>query len=311
MKTYIIGHRKPDADSVISAIALSELINATQKIQSVAVITEKANPETTFIFTKFQQQLPQILSKNNINPDDQFVLVDHNEEDQRLENLNPEQIIRIVDHHKLNLSLDHPIDVLVKTWGSTATIIWSLFHQHQIAIKPQLATLILCAVLSDTVGLRSATTTQTDKDAVKDLSQTAGISDIDALTLEIFKAKSNLSQLTPEQIVKNDYKIFDFSKKTFIGQVETVEQQQVIKEKKQDLLQALQQVKTELGVELAFLAISDVLSVNTKILLAGPEEAKIAQTAFDLQPQNDLIDIGAKLSRKKQIAPPIEKALNQ
>jgi inorganic pyrophosphatase/exopolyphosphatase len=94
-----------------------------------------------------------------------------------------------------------------------------------------------------------------------------------------------------------------------IDQLETVEQDLVLTTKKADLLEAMQKIKTELKVELLFVAITDVLKINTKLLILGDEEAKFAQMAFGGQVVDNILDIGPKMSRKKEIAPFIEKAL--
>jgi len=310
MKHYIIGHQKPDLDSVVAAISLAEFFKQKGDPTGTPVLADPINPETEFVLNKFGVTPPPVITANDITPEDQILLVDHNEEDQRLPGINPDQISGIVDHHKANLNLNHPISISVKTWGSTNTIIYFKFKLHGLTVSTDLAKLMLAAILSDTVGLKSATTTDKDKEAIKDLSNIAGISDIDGLTLEIFKAKSNITELAPEEIVKNDYKVFEFAQKTFIGQLETVEQENLISNRKEELLSALQKVKEEEGVQLAFLAITDVLKVNTKLLLASETEATVAEKAFSQTPTKDnLIDIGAKLSRKKEIAPPIEKTL--
>ncbi len=308
MKHYIIGHQKPDADSTIAAISLTDYFHQVGDDTATAVICDPINPETTFIFQKFSVSTPPPLIANQIATEDRIVLVDHNEEDQRLPNINPDQITGIVDHHKANINFSHPITIDIKPWGSTNTIIYFKFKNKNLQVDQKLASLMLCAILSDTVGLKSSTTTEKDKQAVTELATLAGINDIDNLTLEIFKAKSNISSLTPEQIVENDYKIFDFARKTFIGQLETVEQDEVLNRKK-ELLEAMQEIKQQQGVQLLFLAITDILKINTKLLILGNEEKGIAQKAFSGIATDNVLDIGAKLSRKKDIAPPIEEAL--
>lgn len=310
MTTYVIGHIKPDLDSVVSAIAVAEFRKQRGDTDNpIPAIAGPINPETDYVLKKFAVSPPQLLTAEQIKPEDKIVLVDHNELDQRLNNLPVDQIVTIVDHHKFNINLNHPIKITAAPLGSTATIVYLKFKQYNIVPEPTLAKLMLCAVLSDTVGGKSGTTTDKDRQAVTDLAQTAGISDVDGLTLEIFLAKSNLDSLTPEQIIKNDYKIFEFAKKTFVGQIETVEQAEVISQRKDELLKAMAKVKAQEGTALIFLAISDILKVNTKLLLLGPDEAAIAEKAFGTKAVDSIIDIGAKLSRKKEIAPPIEKAL--
>lgn len=310
MTTFVIGHKKPDLDAVVAAIATAQFrTQRGDKDNPIAVIADPINPETEFVFGKFGITPPKLITVVDIKPEDRIVLVDHNEIDQRLDNLPQDQIIGIVDHHKFNVNFNHAIKITAQPLGSCTTIVYAKFKQYQLNIDPALAKLMLCAVLSDTVGLKSGTTTDKDRYAVTDLAKATGTTDIDALTLEIFKAKSNISSLTPEQIVKNDYKIFEFAKKTFIGQVETVEQDAVIDQRKTELITAMRSVKTAEGVALIFLAVSDILKVNTKLILPGDEEITVAEKAFGGKAIENILDIGAKLSRKKDFAPPIETAL--
>ena len=103
--------------------------------------------------------------------------------------------------------------------------------------------------------------------------------------------------------------MFDFAKKVFIDQLETVEQAEILTQKKVALLKAMAKVKAEEKVDLLFVAITDILQVNTKLLILGDEEAQVAQKAFGGQVADNILDIGSKMSRKKEIAPAIEKAL--
>lgn len=313
-KTYIIGHVKPDTDSVIAAMALQYLYE-TEKCfchpNAEAVISDKINPETTFLFEKFGVTAPRQITAQDIAEDDAIVLVDHNEESQRLPGINPQQIVEIMDHHKANLNFSQPIFMTFKSWGSSNTIVYFLMKQNNFTPDKTLASLMLAAILSDTVGFKSATTTQKDKELGMELAKIAEIEDLDGFALEIFKAKSDISSLSDEQIIRNDYKIFDFGKKVFVDQLETVEQTYLVETKKQSLLDAMKKVKTEEKVDLLFVAVTDILEVNTKLLILGEEEKAIAIKAFGGKVINNVLDIGAKMSRKKEIAPAIEKAIQQ
>ena len=312
-KTYIIGHQKPDTDAVVAAMALAYLHESSpahaEHENSVAVIADPLNPETTFLFEKFGIAAPQQITAADIAPEDKIVLVDHNEEVQRLAGINPDQIVNIVDHHKANINFNGPICLVFRPWGSTSTIVYHMMKIKNVVPSKTIASLMLAAILSDTVGYKSATTTQKDKEYGAELAQIAEIGDVEAFTLEIFKAKSDVSQLSDIEIVKNDYKVFEFSKKTMIDQLETEEQDMILTEKKASLLAAMQTVKAELGVELLFVAITDILKVNTKLLILGEAEASVAQKAFGGTVSDNMIDIGPKMSRKKEIAPAIEKAV--
>jgi len=318
MTTYIIGHKKPDTDAVVAAMALEYLYKnkdcfGYKNANLQTVIADPLNPETTFLFEKFGIQTPKLITAKDITPEDNIILVDHNEVSQRLDKINEEQIVEIVDHHKANLNFNRPIFMTFKAWGSSSSIVYYLMKKNDIKPTKTLAALMLSAILSDTVGFKSATTTAKDKKIGAKLAEIAQISDVEALTLEIFKAKSNISSLTDEQIVKNDYKIFDFGSasgtKTMIDQLETVEQDLVLSTKKDDLLKAMQTVKAELGVGLLFVLITDILKVNTKLLILSDAEKQVAEKAFGGTVENNILDIGPKMSRKKEIAPAIEAAL--
>lgn len=312
MTTYIIGHTKPDTDAVVAPMALAYMyreLNGQGRENPIAVISEDLNPETAFLFEKFGVEKPRMISAGDLTSSDQVVLVDHNEESQRLEGLNPDQIAEIIDHHKVNLNLTQPIQMTFKPWGASASLVYDLMKSNGVQPDKTLASLMLAAILSDTVGFKSATSTTTDKQLGLELAEIAGITDVDAFTLEIFQAKSDVSSLTDEQIVKNDYKVFEFAQKTMIDQLETVDQDYLLANKKADLLKAMEAVKSELGVELLFVAITDILKVNTKLLILSEAEQAVAEKAFGGTVADNVLDIGPKMSRKKEIAPAIEAAL--
>lgn len=320
--TYIIGHTKPDTDAVVAAMALEFLKkqkNCTCNGTPKAVISDPLNPETQFLFDKFGVETPELITANKIKAEDKIILVDHNEPSQRLVGLETEslqaQIVHIIDHHKANINFNSPTALTFRPWGSTCTIIYFLMQQNNVTPTKTLASLMLAAILSDTVGYKSATCTDKDKELGAQLAEIAEITDVEAFTLEIFKAKSDISSLTDNEIVKNDYKIFDFTtaqgeiKKTMIDQLETVEQDTVLANKKAGLLEAMTAVKTELEVELLFVAVTDILKVNTKLLILSDAEKVVAEKAFGGTVVDNILDIGPKMSRKKEIAPAIENSL--
>lgn len=310
MKTYVFGHIKPDLDSVVAALAFTEYAKLNGVENPTPAIIETPNPETKFVFEKFGITPPTMISAGDILPEDRVILVDHNETDQRLIGLLPEQIVGIYDHHKVNISLSQPIEIVVLPLGSSNTVAWTLFKEFNFKIDGTLAKLMLCAILSDTVGLKSSTTTKSDEAAVTELASIAGIQDIPGLTLEIFKAKSNISALSAEQVILNDYKVFDFSgHKVLIGQTETVEQDTLLNTRKAELLSTLQLIKERENVEYLVLAITDILKINTKLLVGGVGETDLVQKAFGGSVTENILDIGPKMSRKKDIAPAIEKIL--
>lgn len=310
---YIIGHTKPDLDSAVAVVALKHLFDQTQCFgysKAVPVLAGSANFETQTIFKKFHADLPRVLKTQDIKPADQFILADHNEASQRLAGIKDEQLVDIYDHHKVNLNLSQPIFINIKAWGSTSTVAAWFMETSKVKPDKNLASLMISAILSDTQGFKSGTTTPTDKQFVKKLNQIAQIKDLDTLTLEIFKAKSSLRGLSSQDILTKDYKIYDFSgHKTLINQIETVEQEKLLSQSIQ-LIKEVEDIKKEMALDYFICVITDVLKINSKALVA-PEDEKILTRAFPQAKKikSGIWDIGALMSRKKEIAPAIEKVL--
>lgn len=312
MNIYITGHKSPDLDSIVSALAYAEFLKKNKTYADAKLIPVRAgeaNKETQHIFKKFEAELPESLDTFEIEPIDAFILVDHNEDAQRHEKVVSEQIIEIVDHHKLNVTFAAPLRVDVKPVGSTSTLIAELFDMYDLKPSDKIAKLMLSAILSDTQGLKSSTTTGLDAHYAQEMKTDLEM-DLEKLTFELFKAKSDITGLAPEEIVTKDYKIFDFGeKKVFINQVETVEPEKILAQK-DALIEALEETKAKLGAGQAYNVITDILEVNSQILYTTEEEEKVLEEAFTAEGESGVINVGPKMSRKKDIAPAIEEVVS-
>lgn len=310
---YIIGHLNPDLDSAVSVIALKYLFDRAKCFgykNSRPVLAGPANFESITIFKKFKVDLPQTLPAGRIKKNDLFILADHNEENQRLTGIKAEQIIDIYDHHKANLNFSKPIYINIKPWGSTNTIIAWLMKGNGIKPDKKLAALMISAILSDTQGFRSSTTTNNDRNLCDELNMVGNIKNLEKLTKEIFLAKSNIKGMTNKQILTKDGKIFDFKgKKIYINQLETIDQEKILTNSLQ-LIEALKKIKKEYHADYAYCVITDVLAINSKMFCL-PEDEKILKLSFPTarQIKKGVFDLGPLLSRKKDIAPCFEKIL--
>ncbi len=312
MKIFVIGHISPDLDTVAAAYVYSKYLtqlNAYPHAQIEPLITEEPNLETKVIFEKFGVKLPKLITQVQIAEEDRFILVDHNEEAQRHPLVKNEHVIEIVDHHKINITFTSPIKIDVRPLASTCTAIHLLYKAHNLPLEKTIELLILAAILSDTVGLRSATTTQTDTAIANEIVELYGI-DLDMLIFELFKAKSDITGLSVEELIKKDYKVFDFAgKKVFIGSIETVEPEKVLDLTKEIVL-GLNTLKVEQGIDLAFLCVTDILRIDTQVVYETKEEGRVLEKAFSTVASSNVAVIGPKISRKKEIAPAIEVALS-
>ncbi|MEE8185337.1 MAG: putative manganese-dependent inorganic diphosphatase [Thermodesulfobacteriota bacterium] len=230
-----------------------------------------------------------------------LILVDHNELSQAIDGAEEVKIIEVVDHHRLgNFHTTQPISFLCEPVGSTSTIVSELFREKGIKIKRETAGLLLGGVLSDTVMLRSPTTTERDREIVPWLEEKSGLNHL-AFGREIFTATSSLKKMGVEAVVKGDYKTYDAKGKKFgIGQVETVGFDEFY-EVKEDLKGELLKVKNERGLRLSTLLITDIVYGNSLLLVVGEKEVIYNLDYPKLE--EDIYELKNVLSRKKQLAP--------
>ncbi|MBD3366450.1 manganese-dependent inorganic pyrophosphatase [candidate division WWE3 bacterium] len=313
MKIYITGHKSPDLDSVVAAIAYTELLKKTDKYSKadlIPTIPGEINKETEFVLDKFEVKMPDSLDKLDIEPEAAFILVDHNEESQRHEETEGHTVLEIIDHHKVNLNFASPLQINIKPLGSTSSIIYQLFKREGINPSKKVKELLLSAILSDTQGLKSSTTTGIDSEIAHELADDLKM-ELDKLTFEIFRAKSDITGLSAQEITKKDYKTFQFGEhEVFINQIETVEPEKVL-DMKENLIKELEEVKTELGLSTGYIVITDILEVNSHVIYSNETEKEILEEAFTAEGKDGIADIGPRMSRKKDIAPAIEKVLTQ
>lgn len=310
MKIYITGHISPDLDSISSAVTYAEYLKKIKRYEGVELIPVRVgepNNETQFVFKKLKIEMPKHLEDYKVEETDGFILVDHNEESQRHEKIKSDQVLEIVDHHKINIAFTSPVRIDVKPFGCTNSLINELFEMYDIEPSDTTKGLMLSAILSDTVGLKSSTTTGFDSEVAHKLAKELNI-DIEKYTFEIFKAKSDITGLTTEDLVKKDFKVFDFKGiKVFIDQIETVEPEEILK-KKDEIINLLEDVKAQEGASQAYVIVTDILKVNSQAIYSTETEKHIIERAFTTQGVEGVADIGPKMSRKKDIAPAIEKA---
>jgi len=257
-KIYIIGHKSPDTDSVVSAISYANLKNLIEDTDLyVPVVAGEINQATAFVLKKFGFEKPEILTDAT---DKTIILVDHNEASQIIDGIESAGIVEIIDHHKFNFSYNEPIMITTRPWGSTVSIIAGMYFDNEVEIEKDLAGLMLSAILDDTVITKSPTCTEVDEELIETLSKTAGIEDWKEFGMEIFKAKANVSALSEMEIIKNDFKDFEYKAGKFgIGQVETVDLKD-FKEREEKLLVEMKKMQTEEKYHSVILFITDIIN---------------------------------------------------
>ena len=307
-KIYIIGHKSPDLDSVAAAISYADFKNRQENTDAyIPAITEDINQVTKFVLDKFNLETPKVLKNAN---GKKIILVDHNEFSQALEGIDKAKIVEILDHHKLNFKYDQPITVNIKPWGATCSILAQMYLDNNITIDKNLAGLMLSAVLDDTVITKSPICTGKDKELIEKLASLAGISDWQAYGLEMFKVKSSVKDFTDLEIIKNDFKDFEFKVGKFgIGQVETVDLSE-FDAREQDLLEAMKKMKSQENYHSIILFLTDIINEGSRFLVVSNNIKKVGE-ALGQKLEDNKIYITGIMSRKKQVVPLIAKVFDK
>jgi len=238
-----------------------------------------------------------------------FVLVDHSARNQSINNIDKADIIAIVDHHHIgDVQTSMPIDYYNRRVGCTCTIIADLFQQNGMLPDEDMSGILLSAILSDTLNLKSATTTDKDRLTVKWLAERANIPDVDEYAKDMLGASVALKDSTPEEILNRDVKSYSIGKYNFsIGQTNysrPEEVQQIIPEIKEALEASQQKNRLDLSVML----FTDVMGGGSFFVYYGPLSYvmdDLIETKFDEHSGFDPTII----SRKQQMMPRLSKII--
>jgi manganese-dependent inorganic pyrophosphatase len=228
------------------------------------------------------------------------LLVDHAETGQSVKGVEKAQVVEILDHHHIgDIETNTPIPAVFDPVGSTATLIVERFKASGLRPEESTATMLLAAVLSDTVILNSPTTTERDREVVGYLEE---MLDVDAVEfgMEMFEASSDVSEISAEEIVNRDAKEYGTSSgKMSVSQVETVGTG--LLERKDELLDALEDLRARNDYIFSALMVTDIIEGGTELLCAG--DCAPVERAFDERTEDGVIDLPGVMSRKKQVAP--------
>ncbi|MCK8627265.1 manganese-dependent inorganic pyrophosphatase [Fructobacillus cardui] len=296
-KIQVFGHKNPDTDTVASAMGAADLLTQ-QGLETQAVAQGKPNAETQFALDHFGLEALPMIDKAETA---EVVLVDHNEAAQSVDNLADVQVYGIYDHHKFAFENATPLYITAKPWGSVSTILYYEYLQAGLTIPAKVAGMLASGLISDTLLLKSPTTTDVDRKALPELAKIAGIEDLDGYGLAMLKAGTDLSTRTDEELLEGDAKSFTMGSHEFrIGQVNTVDIDDVLARK-----EGLEKAIKAAGYEDFLFVITDILNSNSKGLYIGDAPEAI-EAAFGAKLENDVIDLPGVVSRKKQVVPPLQ-----
>jgi manganese-dependent inorganic pyrophosphatase len=229
------------------------------------------------------------------------VLVDHAEQAQSVLGVEHAEIVEILDHHHIgSIETRVPVTATFDPVGATATLVVERFRVNGMEPSRSSATMLLGAILSDTVILNSATTTERDRTVVAYLERVLAL-DATEFGREMFEATSDVSELSAQEIVTRDAKRYQVGS----GQTISIAQVEVVGrgllERKDELLDALRRARALDGLQLNALMVTDVLEQGTHLLVAG-DVAGVART-FGTEAREGMIALPGVMSRKKEVAP--------
>jgi len=303
MAILVVGHKNPDTDTIASAIAAADLYTK-RGMEAKAVAQGAIAPETAFVLEKFGFAAPEIVTDAT---GKKIILVDHTDISQTIDNLDKGELVAVVDHHKLgDVTTPGPLEMWVWPVGCTGTVLKSMYDFYNVAIPANVAGILLCAILSDTVMFKSPTCTDADKDAVAALAKVAGVADVMALGMDMFKVKSAVDGTSATDLVFRDYKDFDMAgNKVGIGQLEVIDLS-MLDAHKAALQAEIEKVKAE-GRHSVFLLLTDIMKEGSEMLIAS-DDPSVVEKAFGVATTGAPVWLPGVMSRKKQVAPNFIKA---
>ena len=243
-----------------------------------------------------------IISEHDLTnePNIQIILVDHNELSQAVEGIENYKIQEVIDHHRIGpLSTTYPITFINKPIGSTSTLIATLYQEQKVPIPKDIASLLLCGILSDTLMLQS-TTTDIDRQTAEYLSNITDL-DIQTLGLEILTAGSRIKGRTATEVIHQDMKEYREEKAIYtVSQIEVGNLKEILDRKKEFLAELEIERRANKAI-FAALLVTDITQLSSILLMSTDENFKQFVTFPPLE--NDIYFLKDVVSRKKQLIP--------
>ena len=241
-----------------------------------------------------------------------IILVDHNEATQAVEGFDQAEILEIIDHHRIgSLETSGPVYFRNQPVGCTATIITQMYDENGMEIPPQIAGLLLAAILSDTLVFRSPTCTPLDEALAKRLAKIAGV-EIDEFASEMFEAGEKLDGKTAEEVFLQDFKVFMCGDIRFgVAQGSYMTRKNLLAA--EALLQPyLEEARNKQNVEDIYMLLTDVPKEESVVISDGRYASEVLSDGFETQPAEDgSFTLPGVVSRKKQFIPALMTAYQE
>lgn len=238
-----------------------------------------------------------------------IIQVDHNERGQAVDGIEEAEILQVIDHHRIaDFQTVGPVYYRAEPLGCTCTIITKMYDEQGVDIPPNIAGLMLGAIISDTLLFKSPTCTPVDKNTAYRLAKIAGVDPVD-FGMEMFKAGTSLDGKSVEEIYNSDYKTFNIGDcKVGIAQVNTMDIEGFGKYKK-DMLDYMNKLCEDGHFDFNVLLLTDVINANSEVFVGG-NQPHYVEEAFNVKLDDREANLPGIISRKKQVVPAITEAIN-
>ena len=304
----VFGHQNPDNDAIMSTVVLSQLLNQLEyqgntytacclgplPAESAKLLEDAGVPSPTLIDAiepAAEGAEPQLV-----------ILTDHNEPGQSVAGLENATIFGVVDHHRFgDFTTAAPLHIVALPWGSSCSIVAKLFEVMGVEPTDTQAKLLLSAMMTDTLMLKSPTATAVDAAIAAKLGEQLGVDPV-KFGMEVFLTRPSGS-FTAEQMVGNDIKMFEVAgTKLLIGQYETVDKSRALG-MIGEIREAMRAYQAEKAADGIVLCITDIMEEGSQVLLEG--DTATAQKGLEIEDVAEGVWMPGVLSRKKQVAAPI------
>ena len=298
----VFGHQNPDNDAIMSAVVLSQLLNQAKYAGNTyeACALGALPAESAKLLADAGVAEPRQI--DSVEEGQLVLLTDHNESAQSVEGLKSATVFGVVDHHRIgDFETAGPLHYLAFPWGSSCTIVTKVAQMLGIELTDVQAKLLLSAMMTDTLMLKSPTTTDVDRAVAAQLGEQVGVDPV-TFGMEVFLTRPSGS-FTAAEMVGNDIKMFEpAGKKLLIGQYETVDKSRALG-MIDEIREAMRAYAAEKGADGIVLCITDIMEEGSQVLLEGDTE--FAQKGLSISDEHDGVWMPGVLSRKKQVAAPI------
>ena len=296
----VFGHKSPDTDSICSAIVMADLEKYLGNDIGVACRLGEIKKETAYVLNYFNVEAPKFIE--NVEDGTPVILVDHNEFVQSINGIEKAKIVKVVDHHRIaDFQTAEPLFYMAEPVGCTSTILFAIYKMNNFEINPTIAGLMLSAIISDTLLLKSPTTTIKDIKAVEELAKIANV-DYKVYGLDMLKAGTDLSGYSAEELINIDAKCVDMNgNKVKVAQVNTVDIEDVLKNQT-EIENAINNAIANENLDLFVFAITDIVNSNSEAIALG-KRIDIVEKAYNVKLENNRAFLPGVVSRKKQMLP--------